>query len=272
MQKFSVLMSIYHKEKPEYVRQCFDSLLNQSVPASEWLVVEDGPLTEELYAVLDEYEKSHPGLIKRVPLATNQGLGLALREGVPACTNELIARMDTDDIARNDRFEKQLALFEADSKLDICGSQIDEFETTPEQIVAHRTVPTSHDEIAKYQKKRDAFNHMTVMYKKEAVMRAGNYESCPLMEDTYLWVRMLQSGAQCANIDEALVYARIGHDMYERRGGWSYFKKYKTGRKMVRDTGYIGAWDYWKTIIIQFIVAMMPGKLRGFVFKKILHR
>lgn len=272
MQKFSVLMSLYFKEKPEYARACFDSLINQTVQADEWLIVEDGPLTDELYAVLDEYDKRYPGLIKRVPLETNQGLGLALRAGVPACTYDLIARMDTDDIAREDRFSKQLASFEQDPSLDICGSQIDEFETTLDQIVAHRTVPLSHDEIAEYQKKRDAFNHMTVMYKKKAVMRAGNYESCPLMEDTYLWVRMLQTGSRCMNIGESLVFARIGQDMYERRGGWSYFKKYRKGRKMVKATGYISTWDYLKTIFVQFVVAMMPGKLRGFVFKKLLHK
>ncbi len=113
---------------------------------------------------------------------------------------------------------------------------------------------------------------MTVMYKKEAVLKAGNYESCPLMEDTYLWVRMIQSGAICMNIDEPLVFARIGHDMYERRGGWSYFKKYRTGRKMVKKTGFISSWDYHKTIIIQFVVAIMPSRLRGWVFKKVLHR
>ncbi len=271
MEKFSVLMSLYMKEKPEYARQCFESLLRQTVKADEWLIVEDGPLTEDLYALLNEYEKKYPGLIKRVPLKENQGLGLALRAGVPACTYDLIARMDTDDIAREDRFEKQTKCFDNDPEIDICGSQIDEFETTPDEIVAHRTVPVTHDEIVKYQKKRDAFNHMSVMYKKSAVMKAGNYESCPLMEDTYLWVRMIQSGARCMNIDEPLVFARIGHDMYERRGGWSYFKKYRTGRKMVKKTGFISAWDYHKTIIIQFIVAMMPGKLRGFVFKKLLH-
>jgi glycosyltransferase involved in cell wall biosynthesis len=272
MENFSVLMSIYIKEKPEYARACFESLLSQSVPASEWLIVEDGPLTQELYDLLDEYEKKHPGLIKRVPLKENQGLGAALRAGIPECSFDLIARMDTDDIARKDRFEKQLSAFSNDPDLSICGSQIDEFETTPDQIVSKRSVPLTHEEIAKYQKRRDGFNHMTVMYKKQAVLQAGNYEPCPLMEDTYLWVRMIQSGARCMNLPESLVYARIGHAMYERRGGWSYFKKYKEGRKMVRKTGFIGAWDYFVTVFIQFVVALIPGKLRGFIFKKILHR
>lgn len=271
-ESFSVLMSLYYKEKVEYARACFQSLLTQTVQANEWIIVEDGPLTEEMYDLLDEYQRTNPGLIKRVPLPNNRGLGLALRAGIVECSNELIARMDTDDLARKERFEKQLAEFRMDNSLDICGSQIDEFEDNPNIIVAKRKVPCTHDEIVKYQKKRDAFNHMTVMYKKSAVLKAGNYQSCPLMEDTYLWARMIMNGAQCKNVEEALVLARIGHDMYERRGGWQYFKKYKEGRKKVLETGFIKKTDYYQTILIQFVVAMVPGELRRWIFKRLLHR
>lgn len=270
--KLSVLMSVYIKEKPEYVEECFQSLLRQTVQANEWIVVEDGPLSNEMYALIDKYQSEYPGLIKRVPLKDNKGLGQALGAGVSECSNELIARMDTDDIAREDRFEKQLAVFGDKLDLDICGSNIDEFEDFPEQIVAHRNVPLTDTEIKKYQKRRDAFNHMTVMFKKTAVLRAGNYQSCPLMEDTYLWVRMIQSGIQAVNIGEPLVYARIGKDMYERRGGWSYFLKYREGRRKVYETGYIGKMDYFYTLAIQLIVALVPGKIRGGIFKKLLHR
>ena len=272
MTKFSVLMSLYIKEKPQYVEECFQSLLRQTVKADEWVVVEDGPLTEELYAVLDKYEKEYPGLIKRVPFKENRGLGLALQSGVPECTYDIIARMDTDDICREDRFEKQFAEFEKDPGLDIIGSHIDEFEDTPDTIVAKRLVPVTDAEIKKYQKKRDAFNHMTVMYKKKAVLDAGNYQSCPLMEDTYLWVRMMKNGVKCKNVDDALVYARIGKDMFTRRGGWAYFKKYKAGQKMVYDTGYISWLDYASVITIQFFVALVPRRLRGWIFKKMLHK
>lgn len=272
MAELSVLMSIYIKEKPEYVEECFQSLLRQTVQADEWVVVEDGPLSEEMYNLLDRYQKEYPGLIKRVPLRENQGLGLALRAGVPECKNELIARMDTDDICREDRFEKQLKMFSDNPTLDICGSNIDEFEDTPDNVVAKRTVPIKHDEIVRYQKKRDAFNHVTVMFKKHTVLEAGNYQTCLLMEDTYLWARMIVNGAQCANIDESLVNVRIGNDMFERRGGWSYFKKYRVGRKKVRETGLISYWDYLYTVLIQFVVSLSPNSLRGWVYKKFLHR
>ena len=271
MTEFSVLMSLYIKEKPEYVEECFQSLLRQTVQANEWVVVEDGPLSDGLYEVLDRYEKEYPGLIKRVPRPVNQGLGMALQAGIPECSNELIARMDTDDICREDRFEKQLAEFEKDPDLDIIGSCIDEFEDTPKDIVASRNVPLTDEEIKKYQKRRDGFNHMTVMYKKSAVLGAGNYQPCPLMEDTYLWVRMMKNGVKCRNIGEPLVYARIGKDMFNRRGGWAYFKKYKAAFKMVYATGYISRLDYFSVISVQFIVALVPRKLRGWIFKKMLH-
>ncbi len=270
--KFSVLMSIYIKEKPEYARACFESLEKQTLQADEWVIVEDGPLTEELYFLLDEYQKKYPSIIKRVSLKENRGLGLALREGMLQCSNELVARMDTDDICRKDRFEKQVKEFTLDSNLDICGSHILEFEGEENNIVAKRTVPLSDAEIKKYQKKRDGFNHVAVMFKKSAVLKAGNYQSCLLMEDTYLWANMFLSGAKAKNIDDYLVYVRVGEDMFERRGGFSYFKKYKIGRKQVYKTGFISWTDYMYTLIIQFIVALMPNKLRGWVFTTLLHK
>lgn len=271
-QKFSVLMSLYFKEKTEYARECFESLLNQTVPATEWIIVEDGPLTKELYDLLDEYQNKYPNLINRVPLEKNVGLGLALREGILHCNYELIARMDTDDIARKDRFELQLNEFKKNPNLDICGSHIIEFEGNIKNIVSKRNVPIDNKQIQKYQKRRDAFNHMTVIYKKNAVLKAGNYQSCLLMEDTLLWVNMIQSGAICSNIDDYLVYARVGKDMYDRRGGWTYFKKYRIGRKRVFKTGYISNFDYLTTIVVQFVVAIVPNGLRKILYINTLRR
>ncbi|QTH48724.1 glycosyltransferase [Streptococcus sp. zg-86] len=270
--EFSVLLSLYIKENPSYLQECFDSLLNQTVPATEWVVVEDGPLSPELYQVLDSYQEQYPGLIKRVPLEKNVGLGLALREGMLHCSYELVARMDTDDIARNDRFEKQLACFEKYPELDICGSHILEFDTDPQYPNAVRKVPLEHEEIVYYQKSRSAFNHVTVMFKKSSVLKAGNYEDAPLMEDDMLWVRMLLSGAKGMNIDEYLVDVRTGAGMIERRGGFSYLKKYCDGRKMILETGFISRFDYYKTVAIQVIVALVPNKVRFWIFTALLRQ
>lgn len=270
--KFSVLMSLYIKEKAEYFNECMQSVLCQTVLPTEIVIVFDGPISDELRRMVEKYKEENPELIKTVENKKNKGLGLALADGVHACTYELIARMDTDDIAREDRFEKQLDLFLEDPKLDICGSHIIEFEGKIDNVLSKRNVPIKHKDIAEYQKQRSAFNHMTVMYKKSSVLRAGNYEHCPLMEDDMMWIRMLIAGAKCANIDDYLVYARTGYAMIERRGGWKYYLKYKSGRKKILETGYISKWDYFKTVVIQLIVALMPKKLRLFVFTELLRR
>ena len=268
--KFSVLMSLYIKEKAAYFDACMQSLMRQTVQPSEIVIVKDGPIAEDVRVLLNKYIEQNPGLIKTVPLEQNRGLGLALAEGILHCSYELIARMDTDDIAREDRFEKQLAAFAEDPALDICGSYIQEFEGTPDNVLSVREVPLSHEGIAKYQKQRCAFNHVTVMYKKSAVLKAGNYKDAPLMEDDVLWVDMLRSGARCRNLDECLVYVRTGREMISRRGGTAYLKKYCQGRKQILATGYISRWDYWKTAVAQTIVALLPEKLRLLVFLKLL--
>ena len=270
--KFSVLMSLYIKEKAEYFDECMQSILRQTVLPSEIVIVYDGAISDELRKTVEKYKSLHSGWIKTVENEKNKGLGLALADGVPACTYELIARMDTDDIAREDRFEKQLQIFMENQDLDICGSYIIEFEGDIDDVLSKRVVPITHNDIAEYQKQRSAFNHMTVMYKKSTVLRAGNYEHCPLMEDDMLWIRMLIAGANCANVDDYLVYARTGYAMIERRGGWAYFKKYKNGRKKILDTGYISKWAYYKTVGVQLFVALVPKKIRLFVFTKMLRK
>ena len=270
--KFSVLMSVYIKETPMNVRNCFESLLGQTVSPSEWVVVKDGPLTQELEEVLYEYASLYPNLIKFVEFSENQGLGLALKAGVVACSYDLIARMDTDDICVASRFEKQLQKFEENPELDMCGSHIKEFIGNPTNVVSFRNVPLTSNKIAIYQKRRTAFNHMTVMFKKSAVLKAGNYEHAPLMEDGMLWIKMLIAGCNMCNIDEYLVYAQVGADMYKRRGGINYFLKYKHARKKIYHLGYISKWDYIITIIVQFVVAVSPNKARAYILKKHLRK
>ena len=271
-QKFSVLMSVYYKEKPEYFDRALESIYNQTVRADEWVIVKDGVISQELQGVIDKYKQFDGTNIKEIQLEENKGLGIALSIGLPECGNELIARMDTDDIAAPNRFELQLDEFDKDPELDICGGQINEFETDENTIIAERRVPLTHDEIVQYQKRRSAFNHMTVMYKKSKVLEAGNYKHCPLMEDDMLWVDMILAGAKCMNIDECLCRVRTNRDMIARRGGLKYYKKYKTARKMILDTGFISKKDYRKNNRIQFLVCVMPKGLRRFVFFKMIHK
>lgn len=266
----SVLMSVYIRESPKSLSECFDSLLCQTVQAEEWVLVEDGPLTDELHEVVSLYSSKYPGLIKLVPLEKNVGLGEALRIGVSECSNDLIARMDTDDISVPNRFEIQWRMFKDNPELDICGSHVREFEGNIDNVVCARKVPITDAEIKRYQKRRDAFNHPTVMYKKEAVLRAGNYRNAPLMEDSVLWASMIASGVTCANYDGYLVYMRVDEGMYERRGGLEYFKRYRDARKSIYDAGYISFSDYWITIFAQFAIALAPKGVRRKMFGRAL--
>lgn len=272
IKNFSVLMSIYYKEKPENLRECMESILQQTVKPAEIVLVEDGKLTDELYSEIERYKSQLGEVFKIIVNEENLGLGLSLAKGLKACKYELIARMDTDDICVKDRFEKQLKMFEENPKLELAGGQIEEFNDNISNVTGRRVVPTEQRDIYRYQRKRDAFNHMTVMYKKASVLAAGNYEHCLLMEDSLLWAKMIKLHSTMANHPDVLVYARTGNGLLERRGGLDYFRKYKKGRKLILKTGTISCSDYVFTVLAQLIVCLIPLRLREIVFKKILRK
>lgn len=268
----SVLFSVYKKENAEYLREAVCSIVKQTRPVDEIVIVEDGPLTETLYAELNYLQEKYGRIIKRYPLKANVGLGLALKYGVERCSNELIARMDTDDIAVPNRIEVQEKSFLEQPFLDIVGGHIEEFDTDPEKPHSKRLVPLKHADIVKYQKMRSAFNHMTVMFKKSAVLKAGNYEDGLYMEDDLLWHNMLSTGAKTKNLDMILCKVRVGNGMYERRGGLDYFEYYKDARKKMLDRKQISYKDYSLSLAIQLGVASVPNNTREFIFKKLLRR
>lgn len=268
---FSVLMSVYIKEKPQYFKECLDSLLSQTVLPTQIVMVEDGPLTEELYSIIKEY-KQKTDIIKSVPLKENVGLGKALSIGLAACDYSLVARMDTDDIAFPERFEYQLKAFEEDPELDICGTHALEFDGNTENIISKKTVPVTHEEIYEYAKKRNPFNHPTVMYKKKAVLDAGDYQHAMGFEDYFLWARMLVNGAKAKNIDEYLLYFRTGGDMFKRRGGYKYLKSALAVKKRIHKTGLNSFSDYFISSAVHIAVSLMPNKLRSFVYRKFLRK
>lgn len=269
--KFSVLISVYKKENARFFDECLDSLYTQTVKADEWVIVKDGPLTEELDAVIEKY-KNEGVNIKEVALPRNRGLGYALSVGIKECSNELVARMDTDDICVSNRFELQVKEFKNDPELELCGGKILEFEDDVNHPIAERRVPLARDEIVKYHRKRNAFNHMTVMYKRSSVINAGNYKGFLFMEDYVLWLDMLRHGVKCKNIDEYLCNVRTNKDMVARRGGYDNYKRYKIARKYAYKLKFISYYDYVKMNFIQFAVCMMPKSLRKFIYFGFIHK
>ncbi len=266
--KFSVLMSVYKNESVENFIESMDSILSQSLLPDEIVLMRDGPVPDEMQSVIDEYV-SNNACISYYPLEKNQGLGVALSIGVRKAKYDYIARMDTDDVALPNRFERQVEFFESHPDIDVCGGQIYEFIGTIDNISGKREVPLKHDDICEFMKRRNSFNHMTVMFKKESVLNAGNYQDMYLVEDYYLWCRMLNMGFQFGNIDEVLVYARTNEDMYQRRGGYRYFKSWKMIEKYKLQTGITSYRQYMSTLIMRFVVQiLMPNKIRGFVLKR----
>lgn len=269
MISFSVLMSLYYKERPEFLRQSLDSVFNQSLLPTEVVLVEDGPLTKELYKVLEEFKESHLEL-KIVSLSTNRGLGKALNEGLKHCSYELVARMDTDDIAKSDRFEKQMDIFEKYPQVDVVSSWIDEFKDAPSNIVSIRKLPEFPYEIYHYAKKRCPINHPVVMFKKDSVLFAGGYQHFPLFEDYFLWIRLLLNGSKFYNLQESLLLFRTSDDMFKRRGGLKHAITEIRFQNKIRKIGFISFFQFIENIYVRFITRVVPNKLRKFIYKNFL--
>ena len=260
-------MSVYKKEKAEYLKLALDSVINQILTPDEIVLVQDGELTKELYAVIEEYKQKYPVIFKTYPLKQNHGLGKALNYGMDKCNNELIARMDTDDIAETNRFELQIQEFIKDKELALCGGQIAEFADNPNEITGYRNVPLTNEEILNFCKKRNPFNHMTVMFKKKVVQNIGGYQHMPYFEDYWLWARMVKAGYKTKNIDAVLVKVRAGQDMIARRGGLEYVKWIAKFEKELYKMRIINLFDLFAYTILRSIVAIIPESLRLVIYK-----
>nr|WP_253187237.1 glycosyltransferase [Paenibacillus sp. GP183] len=260
-------MSVYYKENPIFFRESIKSMLHQTIRPDEIIIVKDGKLTKDLEEVISEFINP---LIKVISLDENKGLGEALNIGMRYCSNDLIARMDTDDISKKDRCEKQLRMFSANESLSIVSSSIVEFDENINNVKTIKKLPTNHNDIIEYARKRNPFNHPAVMFKKSAVEIAGGYKHFHLFEDYYLWVRMIMNGAICANIDEPLLYMRTNSALYNRRGGCSYCKCIIKFKWYLKEIGFISAKNFLISTIAQGTVAILPNKLRMSVYKKFL--
>ena len=262
-------MSLYYKERPEYLLQSLNSVFSQTLKATEVILVEDGPITKELKDVVNYFESKYKEL-KVIPLPTNRGLGCALNEGLKFCNFDLVVRMDTDDISCPDRFEKQILFMNEHPDVDICGSWLQEFQNDISNKLRIKEVPISHKEISNYLKSRNPLNHPSVIVKKNAIINAGGYKSFPLFEDYYLWARMYMNGCIFANIPECLVYFRVSSDMYKRRGGFRYAKDSAIFQWELHKLGLTSTTTAIKASILRGLVYILPNSLRALIYTKFL--
>ena len=268
--EYSVLMSVYCKEKPEYLKPAIESIQAQTLPTDDFVLVCDGPLNDALDAVIAAKQREMGAALNVVRLEKNGGLGNALNEGIKHCKNELIARMDSDDIACPDRCAKQIAVFNTHPEVSICSGTIEEFSVDPAIVDTKRALPETNTEIMEFAKRESPFNHACVMYKKSAVLAVGSYRDFYRLEDYYLWLRMLMAGYQGYNIKETLLHMRAGSDMYLRRAGWKYAKSNVRLFRFMRQQGFIGNYQYAKACVIRVGASFAPNWLRTFVIKKAL--
>lgn len=265
-------MSVYYKENPVYFRDAMLSILHQTKPTDDFVLICDGPLGKELELVITEMQGIFGDVLQVHRLSENQGLGNALNEGLKYCRNDLVARMDSDDISLPYRCELQVKRFYKNENLSIMSGTVLEFYESTDRVIGKRTLPCNDSDIRRYSKKRNPFNHPAVMFRKSEVISAGGYsEKYPLFEDYYLWIRMLQNRTVTGNTTKPLVYMRTSPDMYMRRGGVKYTGNMLRFHWWLLKSGWTGFGDFVSGVLPHACVCLLPNRLRGFVYKQ-LHR
>ncbi|EXF57468.1 glycosyl transferase 2 family protein [Acinetobacter sp. 1294596] len=270
---FSILLSLYHKEKPEYLEKCFESIWDQqTLKPTEIVLVLDGSIGEGLTKSVEHWQQKLGNILKIVTLAENVGLGKALNEGLKHCTNEWVFRMDTDDICVEKRFEYQLQFIKNNPNVVLFGGQILEFDQNIDHADKLKPAPEKYTDILRFSKQRNPFNHMTVAYKKSIILSLHGYQHHLFMEDYNLWLRVISKGYEVANLSQVLVYARVGNGMHARRRGSEYIKSEKQllNLKMALKTqSLISAYI---TFILRSLFRFLPSNLLGFVYNNLLRK
>ena len=264
--KFSLLMSIYEKENPNFFNSCMNSVIKQTYPPSEIVLVKDGPLNNELENIISKWKKRFGNKFKIIPLEKNVGLGKALQLGLLNSKYDIVARMDTDDICREDRFEKQINFLDNNPNIDIVGCWAAEFENNINNIISIRKVPILDIEIKKYARFRNPFNHPSVVFRKHAILTCGGYQSFPFLEDYYLWIRMLLKGKKFANLPEPLLLFRLDKYTFDRRGGLKYFFNEIKLQKFFLKVNFINLPIFIYNIFLRGIVRLFPNKIRKYFY------
>lgn len=271
--EYSVLMSVYYKENPQYLNLSIESMLNQTISPNEFVLVEDGPLTSELEKVIEKHVSNNPNLFKIIKNKENLGLGLSLKKGINAAKNEWIARMDSDDYSVPTRCEQQLQFIEKNPEYEMVGSFESEFIDTINNVVSIHKVPKKAEQIKQFMHRRCAVLHPTVMYKKSAVIRSGNYRNVPLYEDYDLFSRMvLEYNIKTYNIQKSLYYIRTSPDFYKRRGGIKYAKTALNFKASLYKNGYTSLSDFVISGFGQAFVCVLPNRLRKLFYERILRK
>ena len=266
---FSLLLPVYGADDPAHLTRAFNSAVQeQTLPPDEVVLVRDGPVPPRLAAAIDELVAQSPVAVTRVDLADNVGLGEALDVGLAACHHDVVARMDADDVSLPHRFAVQLPIIEVGA--DLVGSGLLEFHDDEDDIVASRTPPVGEDEIRRRARFIDPFNHPTVVYRRGVVQSVGGYRHLPLMEDYWLFARMIESGARVANVAEPLVKYRVSAGAYARRGGLRLLRSELALQGHFVASGFVTRPQYLRNLVVRGGYRLVPQRLRRAAYRRVL--
>ncbi|MDD9319474.1 MULTISPECIES: glycosyltransferase family 2 protein [Acinetobacter calcoaceticus/baumannii complex] len=273
MMNFSTLLSLYHKEKPEYLEKCFESIWNkQNLKPSEIVLVLDGPVGDELNACVQKWQLKIGDYLKVIALPQNVGLGKALNEGLKQCSYEWVFRMDTDDICTPDRFEKQLTFIKQNPEVVLFSGQVMEFDQDISDANVLKSVPVTHAEIKEFAQKRCPFNHMTVAYKRDVILGLGGYQHHLFMEDYNLWLRVIGNGYKVANLPDVILYARVGNGMHARRKGLEYIKSEKQLLDLKKQLKLQNPLYANMLFLVRSAFRLLPANLLGKIYNTFLRK
>lgn len=267
-------MSVYKNDDPDFLKIALESVYDQQTrKPNEIVVVFDGPLNDRLYAVLDEFKNGREEVVKYYPQEVNRGLGEALRIGSELCTGDYLLRMDSDDISDKERFARQMAYVEAHPEVDGLGGDIAEFNEDPfKEDTRLRVCPPNHDDIVKMAKKRNPMNHVTACIKKSALMKAGGYQTLLLLEDYLLWLNMIVAGCKLANINEIMVYVRVGNGFDSKRGAKERIIGWSKLQDIMLENGIINRWEAMMNKIYIRAFVKTPAGLKKRLYSMLLRK
>ena len=271
MPNLAALVTVYHRIDPAELTAALESLATQTRPAEEIVIVEDGPVGPELRAVIDGFVEKHAAA-RTVVLARNQGAGPASAAGMATIDAELVARLDADDIAAPERFQKQLAWFEAHPDTDVLGTALAEFHEDPAEVVAVRALPESHEAIARYAKINSPVNNPSVMLRREAVETAGGYRAVHHMEDYDLYARLLSTGARFHNLPEPLTFFRTSPEQFQRRTGRGMFAAERQMQRNLVTYGLVSKPRALLNLVVRTAYRLLPTGLLTAAYARLFHR
>ena len=269
---FSVLIATYFKDLPEALNDSLKSVFKQTLLPNEVIMVVDGFVPEKIDAVLNKFSNQYPTVFKVYRLQENRGLGNALNYGLQFCKYDIVARMDSDDIAVENRFELQFNFLQQHRSVSVIGGFMEEFRNKPGDLRIKKIAPIGVARIKEYSRLRNPLNHPAVMFRKDHVLRAGGYIEVKLFEDYYLWLRMLKNGFTLENLPDIIMNFRVGNDMIGRRHGFRYaLLEINFVTKCYREN-LISTWDYFRQVMFRIPLRLIPKVILNLIYQKALRK